>query len=193
MFSKGSSSKRPSAEPQPSAAQEKAPASKGSTTTPARGVPSILSKDLRILGNLESVGELQIDGVFEGDVTGTSIVLGESGQISGNLHGELVRIAGQISGGVDASKVELDRTAKVLGDIRHDVLSVASGAYVVGKVVRRDSPRAQAETARPSAGAAPSPAAGGGAPTPSVAKPATPGAAAGVKPNAPTPSPGKPV
>ena len=167
-------------------------------TAPIRGVPSILSKDLKICGNLESVGELQIDGLVEGDVSGTSIVLGESGQISGNLRGELVRIAGQISGGVDASKVELDKTGKVLGDIRHDVLSIASGAYVVGKVMRRNSSEPQADTPRPSAGATQAPAVGtSAAPAASAAKPATAASTsagtAGVTPRGPAANPSKPV
>jgi cytoskeletal protein CcmA (bactofilin family) len=135
MFSKGSSSKRPSSEQQPSTAPEKALESKKPASA-SRGVPSILSKDLKIFGNLESEGELQVDGLVEG-------------QISGNLSGELVRVAGKISGSIDASKVELDDSAKVLGDIRHDLLSIASGAYVVGKVLRRDSKQPQSEPARP--------------------------------------------
>lgn len=166
-------------------------------TAPTRGVPSILSKDLKIFGNLESAGELQIDGLVEGDVSGTSIVLGESGQISGNLRGELVRIAGQISGGVDASKVELDKTGKVLGDIRHEVLSIASGAYVVGKVMRRNSSQPRADTPRPSAGATQAPAAGvGSAPPATGAKPASASTSvgtAGVTPGGPATSPSKPV
>jgi cytoskeletal protein CcmA (bactofilin family) len=174
MFSKGSSSKRPSTEPQSSAVPESAPESKKPASA-SRGVPSILSKDLKIFGNLESEGELQIDGLVEGDVRGTSIVLGESGEISGNLNGELVRIAGKISGGVDASKVELDTSARVLGDIRHDLLSIASGAYVVGKVVRRDSKQPQSEPARPAATApqAPTSPAAASSPPPSGARPDT--------------------
>jgi cytoskeletal protein CcmA (bactofilin family) len=86
-------------------------------TQPSRGVPSIISPDLRITGDLVCAGDIQIDGWIEGNVTGRHIHLGENAMVSGSLMGELVRISGTVSGEVRADNVVLEKTARVTGDI----------------------------------------------------------------------------
>lgn len=148
MFSKTGSSQRPGQETQAGAGAARAPAanvpSQGQSQT--HSVPSIISQDLIIKGDLISKGELQVDGNVEGDIKGTNIVLGPTGSVSGNVNGEMVRVAGKVQGTVDAARVELDRSAKVEGDVRHDILAVAAGAHLVGKVLRRDASSAMSET-----------------------------------------------
>ena len=142
MFSK-TSTQRPPSEPPATAAAPARPAKPvepaGTPKSGSRRFPSLISQDLTIVGNLISKGELQVDGKVQGDIRGTNIVLGTSGEVTGNIIGDIVRVAGKVSGTIDAANVELDQSARVSGDIRHDALSVVAGAYLVGKVLRRDS------------------------------------------------------
>ncbi|HZT19564.1 MAG TPA: hypothetical protein VFA23_09190, partial [Dongiaceae bacterium] len=44
---------------------------------PRSAAPSIISSDLKILGDLISAGDLQVDGIVEGDIQSRSLTIGE--------------------------------------------------------------------------------------------------------------------
>jgi|GEM_PF-655445 len=100
--------------------------------------PSILSRDLRVTGNLSSAGDMQVDGIVEGDVKSRTLTLGETGTVTGTVEAEQARICGSIRGKLIARSVELSRTAKVFGDIIHQTLSIEAGAEVEGMLSRMD-------------------------------------------------------
>ena len=143
MFSKGN---KPKQEAPPPSAARKVP-------------PSILAEDLELVGNIESVGDIQLDGRLRGDVTSIKLTVGEGAVITGTIYGEEVRISGTVNGEITARKVELTSTARVTGDINHDSLSVQAGAYVQGLCKRVDIDKLkQSEAADTPAGNAPKPA-----------------------------------
>ncbi len=98
------------------------------------GVPSIISPDLKIVGNLKSNGAIQIDGTIEGDIDVPLLTVGEQGNVNGSTVAETVRIFGTISGQVWAKTVRLAESAKVTADITHETLTIEAGAYFEGKV-----------------------------------------------------------
>ncbi len=100
--------------------------------------PSILSRDLRVTGNLSSAGDMQVDGIVEGDVKSRTLTLGETGVVTGIVEAEQARICGSIKGKLVARSVELTRTAKVFGDIIHQTLSIEAGAKVEGMLSRME-------------------------------------------------------
>lgn len=100
--------------------------------------PSILSRDLRVTGNLSSSGDMQVDGIVEGDVKSRTLTLGETGVVTGTVEAEQARICGSITGKLVARSVELSRTAKIFGDIIHQTLSIEAGAKVEGMLSRMD-------------------------------------------------------
>jgi cytoskeletal protein CcmA (bactofilin family) len=103
------------------------------------GVPSIISADLKIVGDLNSGGDLQIDGAVEGDITSRSLTIGETAVVRGVLVAETVRIYGSVFGEVRANAVVLSDTAKVAGDITHQSLTMEAGAELIGKLSRLDT------------------------------------------------------
>ncbi len=96
-------------------------------------IPSIISTNLRIIGNLISEGDVQVDGVIEGDVRSRTLTVSEGATVNGQIHAETVRIRGNTLGRITANNVELGPTAKVVGDIVHTVISIESGAYLEGQ------------------------------------------------------------
>ncbi len=100
----------------------------------AGGVPSIISPDLEIVGDLKSDGEIQIDGAVKGDIKGHMLTVGEQGKIDGSTVAETVRISGTVSGRVQAKTVRLDASAKVTADITHESLAIEAGAYFEGRM-----------------------------------------------------------
>ena len=101
----------------------------------AGGVPSIISPDLEIVGDLKSDGEIQIDGTVKGDIKGHMLTVGEQGKVDGSTVAETVRIFGTVNGRVQAKTVRLDASAKVTADITHESLAIEAGAYFEGKVL----------------------------------------------------------
>lgn len=103
------------------------------------GVPSIISADLRITGDLVCSGDVQIDGWVEGDIQSRNITIGEGATVQGGLQAESVRICGLVNGEVRADMVVLEKTARVTGDILHKSLAIEQGAYLEGMCRRTDT------------------------------------------------------
>lgn len=106
---------------------------------------SLLAEGLGIEGNIESVGDLQIDGTVTGDITCRSLTLGEDGLVKGAITAETVHVRGRIEGRIDAAVVELAASAIVSGDILHDSIGVEAGASIEGQLKRRHKAKPAAE------------------------------------------------
>ncbi len=138
MFTKGKGPDAPKLSPQPTPPQE---AIRSASTKPtARTAPSIISSDMKITGSVASDGEMQIDGQIDGDVSATSLTIGASGQIQGEVKAETIIVRGHIKGAIRARKVELEGGAKVEGDIVHTSLSIQANAVFEGQVKHAEDP-----------------------------------------------------
>lgn len=109
-----------------------------------RMVPSIISADLKIIGDLESVGEVQIDGEVSGDIRAKVLLVGESAVIRGEVLAETVRVHGSVYGQIKAKFVNLAKTAHVVGDILHENLSIQEGAFLEGHMTHMSEQDVQA-------------------------------------------------
>jgi len=103
-------------------------------------VPSNISADLHISGNMKTDGDVQIDGVVDGDVESVLLTIGDSAVVNGCVVGEIIRVAGTVNGEITGRVVELTRTARVAGDINHHSLAIEAGAFVQG-LCRRIDPK----------------------------------------------------
>jgi len=97
-----------------------------------RSVPSIVSADLTVTGDLVSAGEIQIDGRVEGDIKCASLIIGISGAVTGEVSAQTVRMHGSVSGQVIAKSVFLASTARMVGDVTHESLAIEPGAFMEG-------------------------------------------------------------
>ena len=113
-------------------------------------VPSIISADLRINGDLVCSGDIQVDGWVDGDIQSRNVVIGEGATVHGAVQAENVRICGTVNGQIKGDTVVLEKTAKVSGDVLHKSLSMEQGAFLEGMCKRLDAP-AQAALPAPSA------------------------------------------
>ena len=57
----------------------------------------------------------------------------------GAISGETVRICGAVNGQIKGTTVTLAKTAKVIGDVLHQTLSIEPGAFFEGQCRRIDS------------------------------------------------------
>ncbi len=93
---------------------------------------SVLSKALKITGQLESTEDIQIEGEVEGDVRAVLVKVGGSAKVKGTVYGEQVELAGTVDGKIEAKKVVLMSTARMSGDVIHQDITIESGAFIDG-------------------------------------------------------------
>lgn len=127
------------------------PTNDGVRSAPKSSVPSIISADLRINGDLICSGDVQVDGWVEGDIQSRTVVIGESATVHGAVQAENVRICGTVKGEIKADTVVLEKTAKVTGDVAHKSLTIAEGAQLEGMCKRLPAPGAAQVLPAPSA------------------------------------------
>ena len=106
------------------------------------GTASVIGADLSITGNLESKGEVHIDGEIQGDVHAVNMVIGENARITGGLVADEIIVRGTVQGSIRGKRVVLQSSSKVEGDIFHSQLAIEQGAYFEGKSRRTDDPTA---------------------------------------------------
>jgi len=95
-------------------------------------VPSIISANLVMTGDLNSDGEIQVDGTVIGDIRTKSLLIGKTANVKGDIIAEDIRVHGNVNGQIMARRVNLEKTAHVMGDILHENLTIETGAFLEG-------------------------------------------------------------
>jgi cytoskeletal protein CcmA (bactofilin family) len=99
-------------------------------------VPSIISTDMKVVGDIISDGEVQVDGAVEGDIKSKVLLVGEPANIKGEIIVDNIEVFGTINGQIKAESVTLAKTAHVVGDILHENLAIEKGAFLEGHCKR---------------------------------------------------------
>jgi len=108
------------------------------TPLPKNATPSVISADMNVLGNIVADGMLDIDGKIQGNVRCHTATIRSNGRVKGDVVAETVQIYGEVEGLVKARVVNLYNSARVIGVIMHESLSIEDGAFVDGKFKRTD-------------------------------------------------------
>ena len=101
--------------------------------------PSIISADMKVVGNLQSGGDIQIEGSVEGDIKSRTVTIGENAHINGSINADMANVHGHVNGKINASSVRISKTANIQGDIIYETLSIEEGAVIDGQIRRNDS------------------------------------------------------
>lgn len=127
------------------------------------GSKSVIGKDLKIIGQglkIISQGTIQVDGEVEGDVRGSEVIIGDTGQVTGMVAAERVIVRGRVAGVIRGVTVALQSSSRVVGDIHHMSLAIEQGAEFDGRC-KRPSDASELNLDAPAASAS-----GSGAPIP---------------------------
>jgi cytoskeletal protein CcmA (bactofilin family) len=104
----------------------------GAARPAAQGSASIISKALKITGQLESTEDIEILGEVNGDVRAVTVKVGPNAKVKGTVYGDEVELSGTVEGKIEAKKVVLTRTAHMSGDVIHSDIRIESGAFIDG-------------------------------------------------------------
>ena len=103
-------------------------------------IRSLISEGTVVHGQLQFTDGLRIDGEVHGDVLATGegrsiLVVSENARVHGKVKAGHVIIAGAVHGPVHATDLlELQPKARVLGDVRYELLEMHQGAQVEGEL-----------------------------------------------------------
>ena len=94
---------------------------------------TVVGAESSFQGTLRSKGSVRIDGKIEGGVSAEGVILGERGEVQGDISARTVVIGGKVTGNVHATEsLELLAKSQVFGDLHAPQLLIAEGAIFEG-------------------------------------------------------------
>lgn len=106
-------------------------------------IDTLIGQRTQVMGDVRFVGGLHVDGTVKGNVIaenddGSMLSLSDHGTIEGEVKVPYVVVNGTVMGDVTGSEhVELASSARVTGDVYYNLIEMAIGAEVNGKLVHK--------------------------------------------------------
>lgn len=107
--------------------------SRGSNTP----VPSIISYDTKIKGDIWGGDTIHIDGKIEGNIMCNEVIIGTRGYIQGDIKTKSLSVYGTINGTIDTEELFVAKNARVIGNAYYNQIALEPGAYVEGNCIPR--------------------------------------------------------
>lgn len=121
---------------------------RSATATSSDKIISIIGPGMHVVGDCHSTDTVRIEGRLEGSVRADkAVVVGEGGQVTGDIQTQDAVIAGQVKGALDVdSRLELHATCVIDGEVRAKRIRLDEGGIVNGNVSigPKDAPPATA-------------------------------------------------
>lgn len=96
---------------------------------------TVIGPSVKVEGNFSGEGDVLVDGVVVGTIkTAKNLRVGPGAKIQADVEAENIMLAGEIRGNVlSRGKLEMTSSAKIIGNVRASLLTVAEGAILHGK------------------------------------------------------------
>ncbi len=106
-------------------------------------IDSLVGSNSKMSGDMSFAGGCHIDGTVKGNVSADSasssiLSISEDGTVEGSVIVPYVVLNGTVRGDVYASqRVELGPTARIIGNVYYNLIEMAIGAEINGKLVHQ--------------------------------------------------------
>ena len=99
------------------------------------GTTSLLSKKVKIEGDIQGDEDLRVEGHFKGTIKVVGdIFVGQSGVVEADVEADNIVIQGQITGNVLArQQLEIQSSGQLLGDCKAKSIDIREGALFEGR------------------------------------------------------------
>jgi cytoskeletal protein CcmA (bactofilin family) len=103
---------------------------------------TVVAAGSRVKGEISGATDVLIDGQVDGQlVLGSSVVVGEGGEVLGQIQARRVKIGGKVRGDIRASeRVEVLASGRIEGDVVAPRVAINAGAFFKGKVEMTSDP-----------------------------------------------------
>jgi cytoskeletal protein CcmA (bactofilin family) len=104
-------------------------------------IDTLVGRNTRVSGDIEFRGGFHVDGYIKGNIlaehdTESVLSISESGTVEGSVSVPHVVLNGTVKGDVSASeRVQLGTTARVIGNVYYNLIEMAIGAEINGKLI----------------------------------------------------------
>lgn len=102
---------------------------------------SFIGPEVVVSGDLATDAQLHLDGRIDGNVRCQQLVQGEAGVVAGNIQADQARVAGTVEGQVNVGTLFVEASARIMGDIAYETISIDAGAQLEGRLARRTALR----------------------------------------------------
>ena len=108
---------------------------------PCNTIDTLIGVRTELKGDITFSGGLRIDGKVKGNIfakgDGSTLVLSEHAEVTGNVTVPHVIVNGRIKGNVHSSeRIELQPKSEITGDVYYKVIEMALGAAINGNLLR---------------------------------------------------------
>jgi cytoskeletal protein CcmA (bactofilin family) len=106
-------------------------------------VISIIGPGMKVVGDCLTDGTVRVEGTVEGSVkAGKAVVVGKQGSVIGDVQTQDAVISGRVTGTLVAeSRLELQATCQIDGDVRTRRMQLEEGALLNGTVHMSEAKR----------------------------------------------------
>ncbi len=125
--------------------------SRGSNTP----VPSIISCDTKIKGDIWGGDTIHIDGKLEGNIMCNEVIIGTRGYIIGDIKAKSLSVHGTVNGTIEADELFIADNARLIGNAHYNKIALEPGAYIEGNCMPSTRRNVEKPTLRPTEPKAP--------------------------------------
>jgi cytoskeletal protein CcmA (bactofilin family) len=131
----------------------------GASKDVSTGLATIIASGTEIKGDIESKGDIRVDGTLTGNIqTNGKVIIGTSGQVNGNVKATVADVLGQVNGNVTVvellylkgeceingniytGQLQVDATAKFNGECHMGAAAVAKSTSTANVVAIKNEP-----------------------------------------------------
>lgn len=109
------------------------PPTRPTGAAPTNATRSVLSADLRVVGEITSTGTIEVLGEIDGTVSAHGLIVGGEGRVLGSVSAETVEVKGRLEGRVATGTFTLRAAAQVNAEVTYTSIVIESGAQVEGR------------------------------------------------------------
>ena len=96
---------------------------------------AVLGSGARFKGKISNAKSIEINGFVEADLVTEKVTIGSAGKFVGAVDSDLVVIAGEYEGKMQAESVWLTETSRISGEVHYKSLQMDRGAALNCRVV----------------------------------------------------------
>ena len=109
-------------------------------------IPSIVSYDTKIRGDIWGGETVQIDGRIEGNIMCNEVIIGVHGYVAGDIKAKNLSVYGTVNGTIDTEDMFVAKDARLIGNTCYTRIALEPGAYVEGSCIPRSKMTATVKT-----------------------------------------------
>ena len=112
-------------------------------SSPSSSVPStedaVIGKNIKLTGSIDSPDAVILHGQVTGDIICKTLEICTDGKLVGNVTAETVIVGGNLKGDVNTTRLKLESSAFVNGEMTYQIIEVEEGAQLEGSFVQQQA------------------------------------------------------